>query len=295
VRAVHDFEYLAPTTVAAAVEALAHPGARALAGGTDLIPQIREGRRRVTRIVDLKRIPELLAIALLDGGGVRIGAAASASAIAEHAAIRTEYPALVEAARLIGSYQIQNRASLGGNICNAAPSADAVPALICLGASAEIAGPEGRRVRQLDQLFVGPGQTVLAQDELLTALLVPPPPERSAAKYLRFIPRNEMDIAVAGAGAWVRLAADGTISAARICLAAVAPTPLRVPEAEQALVGARPTPSLLAEAGRLAARAARPISDTRGSADYRRELVKVLTARALADCCAQLGLTVEVA
>lgn len=291
---MHDFEYLAPTTVAAAIEALASPGARALAGGTDLIPQVREGRRRVTRIVDLKRIPELLAIEALDGG-VRIGAAASASAVAEHAMVRDAYPALVYVARLIGSYQVQNRASLGGNVCNAAPSADAVPALICLGASAEIAGADGRRVCPLDQVFVGPGQTVLKQGEILTALLLPPSPERSAARYLRFVPRNEMDIAVAGAGAWLRLAADGTISAVRICLSAVAPTPLRVPEAEQALVGERPTPSLLTEAGRLAARAARPISDTRGSADYRRELVKVLTARALAGCCAQLGVTVEVA
>ncbi|MBI4506121.1 MAG: FAD binding domain-containing protein [Chloroflexi bacterium] len=292
---MHDFEYLAPTTLAAAVAALAMPGARPLAGGTDLIPQLREGRRRVARVVDLKRIPDLVAITPLPAGGVRIGAATSATAVAAHAAIAHDYLALVETARLIGSYQIQNRASLGGNVCNAAPSADAAPVLICLGAQAEVAGPGGRRTLPLEELFAGAGQTILAPGELLAALVLPLPAARSAATYVRFTPRNEMDIAIAGAGAWLRLADDGTVAAARIALAAVAPTPLRVPEAEQALLGQRPTATLLAETGRLAARAARPISDTRGSAEYRRELAKVLTARALAACCAQLGLTVEVA
>lgn len=290
---MQDFAYTAPTTLAAALAALATPGARPLAGGTDLIPQMREGRRRVACVVDLKRVPELVAIAPLADGGVRIGAAASATAVATHAALRHAYPALVEAARLIGSYQIQNRASLGGNVCNAAPSADAAPILLCLGAQAEVAGPGGQRMLPLEELFVGPGQTALAPDELLAALVLPPPVARSAAKYMRFTPRNEMDIAIAGAGAWLRLAEDGSIAEARIALAAVAPTPLRVPDAEQALLGQRPTAALLAEAGRLAARAARPISDTRGSAEYRRELTKVLTARALAACCTQLGLMVE--
>lgn len=292
---MHDFEYLAPTTLAAAVAALATPGARPLAGGTDLIPQLREGRRRVARVVDLKHIPDLVAITPLPDGGARIGAAASATAVAEHAALARAYPALVETARLIGSYQIQNRASLGGNVCNAAPSADAAPVLICLGVQAEVAGPGGQRTLPLEALFRGPGETALAPGELLAALVLPPPAVRSAAKYVRFTPRNEMDIAIAGAGAWLRLAEDGTIAAARIALAAVAPTPLRVPKAEQALLGQRPTAPLLAEAGQLAAHAARPISDTRGSAEYRRELTKVLTARALAACYAQLGLTVEVA
>ena len=287
---MRHFDYVRPATLPEALAAIAQGEARALCGGTDLIPQLREKRLRARRIVDLKRLPELTAIAPLPNGGLAIGAAVTATAVAQHAGVVARYPAVAQSARLIGSVQIQNRATLGGNICNAAPSADAVPALICHRARALIAGPNGRRELPLQELFAGPGRVVLGTGELLISILLPPAAPRSAAHYLRFTPRREMDIAIAGAGAWVECAAAGKIAAARIVLAAVAPVPLRARLAEQRLLGERPSPTLLQEAGRLAAAEARPISDTRGSADYRRVLVEVLTRRALAQCCGQLGL-----
>jgi carbon-monoxide dehydrogenase medium subunit len=286
---LQDFAYERPERLDEAVNAMRGGDARALAGGTDLIPQLREGRRRAGRIVDLKRIPELATIAAEPEGGVSIGAAASATAVAQHATVAQRYPAVARSARLIGSLQVQNRASLGGNICNAAPSADAVPALICHRARALVAGPGGRRELELEALFKGPGRTTLDAGEILVAILLPPAPSRSAASYLRFTPRREMDIAVAGSGVWIELARDGAIAAARVVLASVAPTPLRSPSAEARLVGEAPSRGLVEEAGRLAARDARPISDTRGSGDYRRSLVAVLTMRALGDCCRALG------
>ena len=218
---MQEFVYERPETIDDAVAAMAAGDARALAGGTDLIPQLREGRRQAGRIVDLKRIPELTAIAALPDGGVSIGAAATATAVARHAGLAAAYPAVAQSARLIGGVQIQNRASLGGNICNAAPSADAVPALICHEARAVIAGRNGRREVAVETLFRGPGRTALEPGEILVSILLPPPQPRSAAKYLRFTPRREMDIAIAGAGTWIRLDAHGAIAAARIVLASV--------------------------------------------------------------------------
>jgi xanthine dehydrogenase FAD-binding subunit len=289
---VQEFIYDRPTTIEEAVAAMGAGDARALAGGTDLIAQLREGRRRADRLVDLKHIPEATATAALPDGGVSIGAASTASSVARHKAIAAAYPAISQSARLIGGAQIQNRASLGGNICNAAPSADAIPALVCHQATALIASRNGRREVAIETILRGPGRTALEADELLIAIRLPPPPPRSAARYLRFTPRREMDIAIAGAGTWIRLDADGTIAAARIVLAAVAPTPMRALSAEHCLAGAKPTSALLKEAGRLAAGDARPISDTRGSADYRRSLIGVLTARALADCLRALNVEV---
>jgi CO/xanthine dehydrogenase FAD-binding subunit len=285
---LQDFEYHRPKSVAAAVEALCSGEARALAGGTDLIPQLREGRRLARHLVDLKRIPELTAIAVLPDGGISIGAAATLTSIAQHPSIAARYPSVAQSAQLVGSLQVQNRASLGGNICNAAPSADAVPPLICYEARATITGRNRQREMAVGELFRGPGRTFLDADELLTTIILPPPPTRSAARYLRFTPRREMDIAIAGAGVWLSLDARGSVAAARIVLASVGPTPMRAHAAEAALLGERPSETLLIEAGRIAAGEAQPISDTRGSADYRRELVSVLTKRALSDCCAQL-------
>lgn len=288
-----EFAYECPETIESAIALIVDGNARALAGGTDLIPQMREGRRQVDRVVDLKRIPELTAILELPGSSLAIGAAASASAVAGNARVAADYPAVATSARLIGSLQVQNRASLGGNVCNAAPSADAIPALICHQARARIAGPGGTRELDLEKLFAGPGRTTLEPGEILTAIILPPPEPRSAAHYLRFTPRREMDIAVAGAGAWIRLDEQGAIAAARIALASVGPTPIRAGTAEQKLVGAMPSAPLFKEAGRLAAGDARPISDTRGSAEYRRSLVSVLTARALAACCRSLGVEID--
>lgn len=292
---MQDFVYERPETIGEAIVAMRADGARALAGGTDLVPQLREGRRRAARIVDLKHIPELTAITVLPDGGMSIGAAASATAVARHAAIAAGYPAVAESAQLIGGVQVQNRASLGGNICNAAPSADGVPALICHGAHALIAGPEGTREMPVEAIFAGPGRTILAAGELIVAIRLPPVAPNAAAAYRRFTPRREMDIAIAGAGAWVRLGEDGTIAEARLALASVAPTPIRAPTAERKLVGEQPSSVLFEEAGQLAAQDAHPISDTRGSAAYRRTLVAVLMARALADCGCRLGLKVAVA
>ena len=290
---MQDFVYERPHSTEEAVAAMRGGDARALAGGTDLIPQLREGRRRTERVVDLKHIAELTAISALPDGGIAIGAAATAAVLSRHAMIAANYAAVAQSACLIGGVQVQNRASLGGNICNAAPSADAVPALVCHQARAAVAGPNGRRELAVEALFKGPGKISLDPGEILVAILLPPAQPRSAAKYLRFTPRREMDIAIAGAGTWLRLDADGAIAEARIVLASVGPTPMRAPTAEQKLAGERPTRALLEEAGRLAAGDARPISDTRGSADYRRSLVAVLTARALDDCCGQLGIGIE--
>jgi carbon-monoxide dehydrogenase medium subunit len=294
-QSLQDFVYERPETIGEAVAGLRANDARALAGGTDLVPQLREGRRRAARIVDLKYIPQMTAIALLPDGGVSIGAAATAAAVARHPVIAAGYPAVAESALLIGGVQVQNRASLGGNICNAAPSADGVPALICHGAQALIAGPAGTREVAVEAIFAGPGRTILEAGEIMVAIRLPPVLPGAAGAYRRFTPRREMDIAVAGAGAWLRLCADGTIAEARLALASVAPTPIRAPSAERKLVGERPSGALFEEAGRLAAQDAHPISDMRGSAGYRGTLVAVLMARALADCGRRLDLEVLVA
>ena len=292
---MQDFVYERPKTIEEAIAAMRADNARALAGGTDLVPQLREGRRQAAQIVDLKHVPELTEISVLSDRSVQIGAAATASAVARHAAIVAGYPAIAESAQLIGGVQVQNRASLGGNICNAAPSADGVPALICHGAQALIGGPGGTREMPVEAIFAGPGRTTLAAGELLVAIRLPPAAPSSAAAYRRFTPRREMDIAIAGAGAWLRFGDDGTIAEARLALASVAPMPIRAPRAERKLMGERPSAALFEEAGRLAAQDARPISDTRGSVAYRTTLVAVLMTRVLADCGRRLGIEVVVA
>jgi CO/xanthine dehydrogenase FAD-binding subunit len=290
---VRDFVYVAPPSLAAAIGEMRHGEARPLAGGTDLLPQVREGRRGVDRIVDLKRIGKLAGVQALPDGGVEIGATLSASRVARHPAIATAYPAIAASARLIGSVQVQNRASLGGNVCNAAPSADAVPALICHQAIAQIAGGDGGRQVPLEEFFLGPSQTVLKRDELLVSLSLAAVPPRSATTYLRFTPRREMDIAIAGVAVRIDLAEDGTIAFARVVMASVAPTPLRAPSAERLLTGNRPDRELALAAARAAASDARPISDTRGSADYRRTLVEVLTRRSFMASADRLKLAIE--
>ncbi len=279
---VDAFEYAAPQNLQDAVALLAGVSgeARPLAGGTDLIAQMKENRRSPSLVVDVKKIPELNVLSY--EAGLRIGAAVSCTQIAEFEPVRVHYPALAEACALIGSYQIQNRAALGGNFCNAAPSADAVPPAIAYGATLVIAGPNGQREIPAEDFFVGPGQTVLEKGEVLVEIVLPSPPLHSGAAYLRFIPREEMDIAVAGVGSFVQLSPDARIcEQACIVLAAVAPTPVRAEEAEAFLMGRAVDETTLAQAGELASQAASPISDVRGSAAYRLELVKVLTRRTL--------------
>jgi carbon-monoxide dehydrogenase medium subunit len=281
---VKAFDYAAPRTIAEAVALLSEKGdrARMLAGGTDIIVQVREGRRALDLLVDAKTIPELNELAFDPRQGLRIGAAVPCYRIAEHPELAKIYPGLVDAAALIGGVQIQSRASLGGNLCNASPAADTIPALIAHEASCVIAGPEGTREVPVEKFCTAPGRTVLSRGELLVSLRLPAPRPASGAAYLRFIPRNEMDIAVVGAGVAVTL--DGSRSrciAARVALAAVAPTPLLVAEAGHALVDGELTDTLLEKAAQAARAAARPISDMRGDVDFRRHLAGVLTRRAL--------------
>ena len=282
------FEYAAPQNLQEAVALLseANGEARALAGGTDLIAQMKENRRSPSLVVDVKKIPELNVLSYTTG--LRIGAAVSCTKIAGFKPATAHYPALAEACALVGSYQIQNRAALGGNFCNAAPSADAVPPALSYGATLVIEGLGGRRALQAEDFFVGPGQTVLEKGEVLVEIVLPPPPSHSGAAYLRFIPREEMDIAVAGVGSFVQLNPDDhTCEQARISLAAVAPTPVRAKEAEAFLAGRHLDDTTIAHAGELASQAASPISDVRGSAAYRIELIKVLTRRTLGKALAR--------
>ncbi len=275
------FDYTAPVTLAEAMNAVASgPRAKALAGGTDLLVQMRAGRVEADLVVDIKRAPELNELSYDSARGLTLGAAAPCCRISENASVRQHYPALAEVAALIGGVQIQSRASLGGNLCNAAPSADAVPMLIAYSAICRIAGAHGTREVRAEDFCTGPGRTVLEPGELLVSFQLPPPPARSGGSYLRFIPRNEMDIAVAGAGVQVVLD-DGHFRTARIALAAVAPTPLFVPEAGESLAGKPAVPESIRAAAEIARAVAQPITDMRGTAEYRRHLCAVLTRRAL--------------
>jgi carbon-monoxide dehydrogenase medium subunit len=278
------FEYAAPKTVAEAVALLAEKGdrARVLAGGTDLIVQVREGRRSLDWVVDVKHIAEVNQLQLDPKEGLTIGAAVPCYRVCEDAAVAKAYPGLCDAVSLIGGVQIQSRASVGGNLCNASPAADTIPALIAHEAVCFIAGPNGPRTVPVEQFCTAPGRTVLQRGEFLTCLRIPAPKTRFGASYLRFIPRNEMDIAVVGAG--VALTLDESKSRclqARIALAAVAPTPVLATDAGAALANGPLNDALIDKAAALAQSVARPISDMRGDAEYRKHLVGVLVKRAV--------------
>ena len=278
------FDYAAPKSLKEAVALLSQKGdrARVLSGGTDLIVQVREKRRDLDLMVDVKRIPELLELRYDATTGLTLGASVACNRIYEHRVVSRTYPGLVDAAFLIGGTQIQNRASLGGNLCNASPAADSIPALIAHRAVCVIAGSKGERELPVEKFCVAPGRNTLQPGELLVSFRIPSPPPRFGANYLRFIPRNEMDIAVVGCGASLSLENDlKTVASARVSLGAVAPTPLLVEDAASVLVGRPFSTEILDKAATTAQAAARPISDMRGTADYRRHLVGVLTRRAL--------------
>ncbi|WP_322795588.1 xanthine dehydrogenase family protein subunit M [Tepidiforma sp.] len=276
------FDYAAPRTLREAIDLAANGRSTLfLAGGTDVIVQLREHRRSCDLLIDLKHIPELTSITVAPDGGLEIGAAVPLAAIYEHETVRRAFPALVDAASIIGGIAIQSRATLGGNLCNASPAADSSPALMVLGATVTAAGPNGTRTFPVEQLFAGPGRNTLQPGEILVSVRIPPLPRGAGAFYHRFIPRNEMDIAVASAGAYLRLGDDGRIADARVALGAVAPTPVFVPAAAEALVGREPTSEAFAQAAAAAREAASPIDDMRGSVAQRRHLAGVLTARAL--------------
>lgn len=276
-------DFVAPTSVDEAISALAAEGetARPLSGGTDLIAQLQEGRLALDTVVDLKRIPELMAISV-SGDGLTLGASVACHSINANKAIRDAYPALIDSTHLIGGTQIQGRASLGGNLCNSSPAADSIPNLIAHSVTCHIAGPNGRRTVAVEDFCTGPGRNVLENGEFLVSLEFPTPPANFGAAYLRFIPRNEMDIAVVGAGASVVLSDDkSTIQSARVSLGAVAPTPLFVQEAGDALAGQLVSEETVAKAAELAKAAARPINDMRGTIAQRIHLSGVLTQRVL--------------
>jgi CO/xanthine dehydrogenase FAD-binding subunit len=278
------FDYVAPSSVEDAVAVLAEHGAaaRVLAGGTDIIIQQRERRRNVGVMVDVKGIPETTSIEWAGDGSLRVGAAVPCAKLYSDTQVAMRYPALMDAASLIGGIQIQSRASLGGNLCNSSPAADSIPTLIVLGATCEIAGPSGRRSVPVEQFCSGPGQNVLQAGELLVSLTFPPPAPKSGAAFERFIPRNEMDIAVANAAASVVLTSDGSrFESARIAIGACAPTPLFVEAAGPLLAGQIVDEGALEAAAEAARAAVRPITDMRGSAAQRRHLAGVLTERVI--------------
>ena len=283
--------YSSPTTVDEAVRLLAdgerHP--RVFAGGTDLLIQLRLGARTNEHLIDLKRIAELNALHADAGAGLRLGGAVSCTRLVEHAAAAVLYPGLVEAAALIGSTQIQNRATVAGNLCNGSPAADTTPALLALDAICVLAGPRGRREVPAAEIVTGPGRTVLADDELLVEIRAPAPAAREADAYQRMTPRSEMDIAIVGVAARVRLDGDGRCEEARIAMGAVGPRATCAPKAALSLIGSRIDEGKAAEAANLAAGDTQPISDKRGTAQYRREVTTVLTRRVILEAARRAG------
>ena len=273
-------KYAAPTTIDEARALLAgDTDAIVFAGATDVVPQMRGGRPEPSMLIDLKKIDRLMSVSL-EGDTWHVGAAAPSSSLTGNAAFSADFPGLSEAAGLIGSDQIQNRSSLGGNLCNASPAADSVPALVVNDAVAVVAGAQGERRVLVADVATGPGQTSLAHDEIVVCFELARPAARTSDAYLRLIPRTEMDIAVVGAGVRLTLDDDGTVSAATVALGAVAPTVVRVPAAEAALVGSSLGVEALAAAAAAASDACNPIDDKRGTITYRRQVAGVLTRRA---------------
>ena len=272
-------QYAAPTTVDEARSLLAdNPGSRVFAGATDLVPQMRAGRSEPSVMVDLKRIDRLMSVSHA-GGQWTIGAATPTSDLTHNAEFTGMFPGISEGAGLIGSDQIQNRSSLGGNLCNGSPAADSVPAMIASDARAVIAGADGERTVPVADVVTGPGQTSLADGEFIVEFEIDDAPANTGDAYLRMIPRTEMDIAVVGAA--VRLTMDGdTVSAASVVLGAVAPTAVRVPDAEAALVGSSLDDATLAAVAAAASAACNPIDDKRGTIEYRTQVAGVLAKRA---------------
>ena len=281
------FDLALPESVDDCVKTLAGrpAGAKLLAGGTDLLPQMKNGLLKPAWVVDLSRVAELQKLAV-EGGALHIGAAVTARTLELDKRVTGRYASIAEGGALLGSVQVRNLATVGGNLCNAAPSADMAPPLIALDAVAVIAGPKGRRRVPLAEFFTGARRTVLGADEVLVELVVPDPGARSGGQYLRHTPRRELDIAVVGVASQLTLA-DGKCAKARIALAAVAPTPVRATTAEQALQGQALTPELIERAAGLAVDAAHPIADQRGSIEFRRHLVRVLTRRTLTTALAR--------
>jgi carbon-monoxide dehydrogenase medium subunit len=276
-----DIQYEAPEDLAAASALLAGGGgnARILAGGTDLLVQMKFDLVEPTLLIDIKNIAETRTIAEEDGG-FRIGAAVPGAELGEHGALAAAWPGVVEAAELIGSTQVQGRASLGGNLCNASPAADSVPAMIAAGAVARVVGPDGARDVAAEDIATGPGQTSLAAGEIVASIFLPERPANSGDAYLRFIPRTEMDIAVVGVGISLSLDGDGVCTQARVGLGAVAPTALLVGPAADALIGTKLDAAAMDNLAAAVSAACSPIDDKRGTVEFRTDVAGVLARRA---------------
>jgi len=278
-----EIQYVAPSTLDEAISAYAAASgaARILAGGTDLLVQMRSGMVKPGLIVDIKKIDELNAIEELPDGRFRVGAAVPGAVLEEHPKFGKVWPGVLEALNLIGSTQVQGRASAGGNLCNGSPAADSVPALVAAAAIATIKGPNGTRELPVENVPAGPGKTNLAPGEILVSFIFPARPKGSGDAYLRMIPRTEMDIAVVGCG--VNLTMDGdTCTAARVSLGAVAPTVLLVEDAAKALVGSKLEDAALEQAAAACRAACNPINDKRGTIAYRTKVAGVLLKRTAA-------------
>jgi CO/xanthine dehydrogenase FAD-binding subunit len=288
-QAMTPFEYLRPATLNEAIGLLQEraAGVRLLAGGTDLAVGIRHGQVAPQALIDVKGIPELRSLIEERDGSFTIGANTVMTDLEEDERIARHFPALIEAAEVVGSVQIRNRATLSGNLCNASPAADTPPVLLALGASVVIQGPAGERVMPVDRFLVGYRKTALAAGELVTAIRIPVPDRPAGSKFLKLGRRRALEISIVCVGAAVELDPGGTIARAGIGLGSVAPYTVRASRAEEILTGARPEPEVLAAAGEAALEACSPIDDLRGSGDYRRAMVPVLVRRAVAAAVAR--------
>jgi carbon-monoxide dehydrogenase medium subunit len=285
-----DIRYLAPQTLDEAIAAFAAAGsaARIMAGGTDLLVQMRSGTLRPGLIVDIKKIAEMTSIAETTDGGFRVGAAVSGAELAEHPRFGKVWPGVLEAVNLIGSKQVQGRASAGGNLCNGSPAGDSVPAMVAAGAIVTVQGPDGRREIPVEKVPAGPGRTHLRPGEILVSFTLPPRPSGSGDAYLRMIPRTEMDIAVVGCGVNLTLK-GGICTVARVGLGAVAPTVLLVEEASKALIGSKLDDVAVGAAASACSAACRPIDDKRGTIVYRTKIAGVLLKRTVAIAAKRAG------
>ena len=283
------FAYHAPKSLAETVAVLERegPGGRVIAGGTDLLVQAKERGAVPAYVVSLKDVAELASLTYDPTHGLSIGARVPLADVASNGDVRAHYAALATGASLVGSYQIQNRGTVGGNVCNAAPSADTAPGLLVAGAVATIQGPNGTRQVAIEDFFVGPGRTALASGEVLVAIHLPAQAPGTGSAYERYTPRQEMDIAIVGVAAQVTLDGHGRVADLRVALGAVGPTPFRAKGAEARGIGQLPDADTINDVAQVASTEARPISDQRGTAEYRRRLVEVLTRRTVTAAIAQ--------
>ena len=283
------FEYLEARTLRQAIGMLQRhgPQARIVAGSTDFLVRWRAGFWHPDHVVNIQHIPSLSRLTYSRRSGLRLGALVTIQTLEQHPAIRQHYPALAAAAASFAGVQVRNLATVGGNICNASPSGDTLPALLAYAAECRLSGPDGHRQVALDQLFTGPGQTVLAHDEVLSEITLPPPAPNTGALYIKHSPRGAMDIATVGVASAVSVDRSGVCTGARIALGAVAPIPLRAHAAEEMLLGQRLDAELLHAASHQAMAQATPIDDVRGTAGYRRQMVGVLARRTLERAAAE--------